>query len=67
MGRLLSREKNNNIGSGSGFLFLGDGNILKVVIYRQNIKGVRDEENNMPVYRIVDVDRMFDKTAYNIR
>jgi hypothetical protein len=39
----------------------------KSVKYRQNIKGARDEENNMSVYGIVNVDRMFDKTHYNIK
>ena len=48
-------------------LFLGDSDILKVVKYRQDIKGVKDEENNMSVYWTVNVDRMFDKTLYNIK
>jgi hypothetical protein len=50
-----------------GFLFLVEGDILKAVKYRQNIEGVKDEENNMSVYWIINVDRMFDKTHYNIK
>jgi len=59
-------QRRASAAEGRGFLFLGDGDILKVVEYRQNIKGVKDKENNLSVYWIVNVDRMFDKTHYNI-
>jgi hypothetical protein len=49
-----------------GFLFLGRRDILKAVKYLQNIKGVKDEEDSMSVYRIINVVRMFDKTLYSI-
>ena len=43
------------------------GDIVKAVKYRHNIKGVQDEKYNISVYWIVNVDRMFDKTHYNIK
>ena len=46
---------------------ISGSDISKAVKYRRNIGGVKDEENNMSVYWIINVGRMFDKTPCNIK